>query len=600
MSNKYENYSRDELIERIEELRKQLNNEKYGLYFDRKSNAEIVVGKSQTTIPIIVSKFNLDIINGETNNIIIEGDNFEVLSGLNMINSQNGMYDIIYIDPPYNTGNQDFIYNDKYVDSEDGFRHSKWLKFMESRMVIAKSLLRENGLVFISIDDNEQANLELLCNAIFGEKNKITKFIWEKTQHFGRQKVNYYSNCEYILCYAKQLYDTTKFKLKELLVERINNELLDAPLYNASNPEKTLCFPKGSVKFNLNDGIYTQTNNELYILESPVIVKNNTNINELVLRFRSRWSAETVINEYRKGTTFWVKTESFAIRTIYHDGKTSYVSPKQIIFTNNNNPMVVKSRTGIKVGVNEEATKELSGLLHSNLFSYPKPVSLIKYLISLSFEYGVGDFSKSARVLDFFAGSGTTGQAVLELNNEDGGNRTFTLVTNNENNIMTDVCYPRLKTVITGIRPDGTKYSDGIPANLRYFKSDFIDNSPSKDQSKYDLVEKCNDMLCISEDSFDMIDNSNSYYIYENKHADKLMSIFFDYFNKEQFDKMISKIKNNSSENKIIYLFSLNNEIDSNEKQIILDNIPDAIIKPIPSKMYEIYKKIVDDLKRNY
>jgi len=177
-------------------------------------------------------------------NILIEGDNYHALSVLNY--THQGKIDVIYIDPPYNTGNKDFKYNDDYVDKEDAYRHSKWLSFMGKRLRLAKNLLKDDGVIFISIGEDEIAQLKLLCNEIFGEQNYITNFIWEKTQHFGRQKVNFYSNADYILCYAKQLNNSG---LKELLVESIKEEHEDAPLYNASNPLNTLTIPAKKVIF---------------------------------------------------------------------------------------------------------------------------------------------------------------------------------------------------------------------------------------------------------------------------------------------------------------------------------------------------------------
>ncbi len=598
MSINFEKLTKEELIKYISELRKQLNNEKYGLYFDRKASPEDVVEECKNKIPILYREKSLDIISGNYGeNLLIEGDNFQVLSALTSIASSEEVVDVIYIDPPYNTGNKDFIYNDKFLDADDGFRHTKWLNFMEKRLKLAKELLSENGVIFISIDDNEQSQLKLLCDSIFGERNHITTFVWEKTQHFGRQKINNYSNNEYVLCYAKQLVDN---KIKELLVEAINTELQDAPLYNASNPVKTLEFPTGSVLVNLPDGTYNKTNSDDYLLEKPVIVKNKKNLTPLILTFRSRWSNETVQTEYEKGTTYWVKTNNFAIRTIYHEGKTSKTSPKQLIFSNINNPLVAKNRFGEKVGVNEEGSKELKEILQNDLFSYPKPVSLIKYLLSLIYDPIKDDFNKTYTCLDFFAGSGTTGQAILELNQLDGGNRKFILVTNNEGNIMSDVCYPRIKTVVTGKREDGTKYSDGIDANVRYLKASFVDDNPSKDQAKYDLVEQIDSLICITENTFDHIVNDNSFNLYTNLNKDKITAIYNDYYEKKSFDNMLEKIGNNNSADNMVYYFSLDNNIDETLEKIVKDKLPNANVKPIPSKIYEIYKKIAEDLRRDY
>ena len=599
MSGNFEKLTKEELIKYINELRRQLNNEKYGLYFDRKASPEDVIEESKNKIPILYREKSLDIISGKYDeNLLIEGDNFQVLSALTSIAGSDELIDVIYIDPPYNTGNKDFIYNDKFLDVDDGFRHTKWLNFMEKRLKLAKELLSENGVIFISIDDNEQSQLKLLCDSIFGERNHITTFVWEKTQHFGRQKINNYSNNEYVLCYAKQLVGD---KIKELLVESINTELQDAPLYNASNPVKTLEFPTGSVLINLPDGTYNKTTNDDYLLEKPVIVKNKKNLNPLILTFRSRWSNETVQIEFEKGTTYWVKTKNFAIRTIYHEGKTSKTSPKQLIFSNINNPLVARNRFGEKVGVNEEGSKELKQIVQNDLFSYPKPVSLIKYLLSLIYDPINDDFNKNFTCLDFFAGSGTTGQAILELNQLDGGNRKFILVTNNEGNIMSDVCYPRIKTVVTGIRQDGTKYSDGINTNVRYLKASFADDNPSKDQAKYDLVEQVDSLICITEQTYDHIyNNNNTFNLYTSIKKDKITAIYNDYYEKESFNDMLDKIVDNNIKDNVVYYFSLDNNIDEALEKLVKDKLPNATVKPIPSKIYEIYKKIAEDLRRDY
>lgn len=424
MENRIDKLSIDELKKYIKELENQLKtSKKYGLVWDREDTVESNPNKCLGEIPVLSQQNEYGIDDSQNNldktNILIEADNYFALSALKMIDYHS--VDVIYIDPPYNTGNKDFTYNDRFVDVEDGYRHSKWLSFMSKRLKLARDLLSDDGVIFISIDDNEQANLKLLCDSIFGENNFITQFIWEKTQHFGRQKINFYSNCEYVLCYAKKLYSSEIGKLKELLVEKIKTDLTDAPLYNASNRTNTLVFPPNSVKFNLKDGIYTTSDNDSYELLEKVEVRNGKNVNNLVLRFKSRWSQDTVNEELNKGTTFWVKSKGFAIRAIYHEGKTAKESPKQLIFTNSNNPLCSYTRFGQKVGVNEEGSNDLSRLVDQNIFSYPKPTSLIKYLLNLYYDYKNNVHKKDFTVLDFFAGSGTTGQAVLELNKEDGG-----------------------------------------------------------------------------------------------------------------------------------------------------------------------------------
>ena len=380
-----------------------------------------------------------------TENLYIEGDNLEVLKLLQ--ESYLGKVKMIYIDPPYNTGN-DFIYADKFMRSQkeeneqmgmydedenylfkntdtNGKFHSDWCSMMYSRLMLARNLLSEDGVIFISIDDNEQQNLKKLCDEVFGESNYICPFIWEKTQHFGRQKLNSYCNNDYILCYAKNLYSD---KLKELLVENIKTELQDAPLYNASNNINTLNFPIGCTTFNLADGVYTTTASNDYELLNPVIVENGKNKNAFSLRFRSRWSNATVQTEILKGTMFWVKTTSFAIRAIYGGNRHSTDAPRRILFTNSSNPMATKSRFNNRIDTSENASSQLAILMDSSYFSYPKPVSLIEYFISLLYNEKREDYENDFIVLDFFSGSATTAHAVMQLNAEDGGHRKFIMV----------------------------------------------------------------------------------------------------------------------------------------------------------------------------
>lgn len=349
-------------------------------------------------------------LNGE--NLYFEGDNLEVLAS--MQKDFASKIRMIYIDPPYNTGN-DFVYLDSY---------KSWAEMISPRLELGRKLLTDDGVMFISIGDEEVDTLKKICDNIFGKENFITKFIYEKTQHFGRQKLNTYSNAEYILCYAKELIKNGK--IKELLVEKINYELLDAPLFNASNNIADITFPSGSVKFNMKDGTYFKTKSKEYELLNKVQVKNGKNSNDFTLRFRSRWSASTVLGEIRKGTSYWIKTESFAVRAIYNGGRSTKVAPKQIIFTNPKNPTV--SRFGERVTTSETATAHLEKLMGGKYFNYPKAVSLISYLISLIYDEKTQTFPKNFTVLDFFSGSATTAHACMHLNSLDNGKRRFILV----------------------------------------------------------------------------------------------------------------------------------------------------------------------------
>ncbi len=420
---------------------------------------------------------------------LIKSENYQAL--ITLLPKYREKVQTIYIDPPYNTGSDGFPYKDSY-------KHSSWLTMMENRLKIARGLLEEDGVIFVSIDDHEVNNLTALLNTIFEESNKITTFCWEKTHHFGRQKKNFWTNRDFIICYAKELYSSSG-ELKNLLVENIKTELEDAPLYNASNSPIELTFPPGSVKFNIPDGTYKKSTDEKYTLLQPVTIKQGRNINPLKLKFRSRWSQKRIIEELRKGTTFWVKSRKFAIRAIYAKENTfSIIAPKQIIYTNPNIPFCTKDRFGNKVGTNEEASEELKRLFGSTLYSYPKPVSLVMYLISLNAK------NKNIYILDFFAGSGTTAHAVLKLNKEDNGKRKFLLIDMAE--YFYTVMIPRLKKIAYSFNwKDGNPQdNDGTSLFFKYYELEQYEDTLRK--AKYKDYE--GDTL------FDDSDNIFSHYIF--------------------------------------------------------------------------------------
>lgn len=573
----------------IDKLRKQnteLNNQKkYGLVWEDKP--EIFEEQSKNALPILGRKDDEkypDIDNSSEKgnqqpHILIEGDNYHTLSVLN-ITHQNKI-DVIYIDPPYNTGNKDFKYNDSFVDKEDKFRHSKWLSFMHKRLELAKNLLADDGVIFISIDDNEQAQLKLLCDEVFGNKNFITNFIWEKTQHFGRQKINSYSNSEYVLCYAKQLSDRL---LKELLVEYKKEEHEDAPLFNASNPENILTFPKNSVFFKIKDGKYRKSTNDKYQLMQSVDVVDGRNTHDVVLKFRSRWSQNNVKKELKKGTTFLIKSDGFAIRAIYGDSKTSLESPKQIIFTNNKNAFYTVSRFGKEVGTSEKGSKQLFDMIGSqNQFEYPKPSSLIEYLVSMIFNRSNYKFKDNLTILDFFAGSGTTAHGILELNQQDGGNRQCILATNNENGICEDITYERVKRVIKGYTTPKGKKVLGLGGKLHYLKTDFVpkmDDGVISDRDKINFSHQVGVMLALKENAFNEIKSNNHYQIFTSD--EKVVGIYFS----ESLVKLDELIDFMQRQNKPSYLYAYP-ELDAAD--FVVNHI---ILSEIPEHILEIYKSI--------
>jgi adenine-specific DNA-methyltransferase len=364
-----------------------------------------------------------------TQNLVLKGDNLDSLKILK--NHYRGQIKCIYIDPPYNTDSDEFVYPDKFdkeetevlglanLSDDDYARmdfsfktkksHNGWLAFMYPRLLLARDLLSNDGAIFISIDDNEQSNLKLLCDDVFGEENFVEIFSWTKTatppalSHKSR-KTN-----EYILCYEKNK-NGYKYFGEEL-------DGGDQPLLNDGNKVGQLVIPKDKVKFNLEDGVYQAgTYHRIKLLET-IEIKDKVSNKDLSIEGRFKWQQSFLDAEVKKGTTFIVKSKKFSVRFQRFEDE-SYKTPTNHIRDKIITPLLDKENGN--VDTNETASSQLEELFGSTVFDFSKPVSLIKYLIN----FLVND---DDIILDFFAGSGTTGHAVMQLNAEDGGNRKFIL-----------------------------------------------------------------------------------------------------------------------------------------------------------------------------
>ena len=559
MTKKLEEYSREELIEEIKALKRR---KKFGLVWEDKK--EDIVEKCKNEIPVLkeVPELAINEKPGEPTNLIIEGDNFASLQVLNY--THHGKIDVIYIDPPYNTGNKDFIYNDSYVDSEDSFRHSKWLSFMDRRLRLAKELLSDDGVIFISIDENELAHVKILCDAIFNENNLLAIFNWKKTSTPPSLSKNVRRKYEYVVCYGNRTFS------KGLCGGTVDGG--DMPLLNEVNAYGTLTFRKDTVIFKVKDGVYKSGIKDRVTLENDISIRNGESDKDIVLSGHFKWKQDTVDKEIENGTVFLIKSDKFAIR-YQRDGLRIKI-PSNII-----------SKEECEVGTNEDATKEIQNLFNTTkeIFSHPKPSSLIRYLSNM-----ITHDMKNATILDFFAGSGTTGQAVLELNKQDGGNRKFILCTNNESNIARDVTYPRIKTVVTGIRPDGSKYSDGISANVRYFKTDFVEKGRTKDVTRAKLFARSEEMICVRENAFDEVSENENYTFFKN--SEKFVAIIKDPFNLGSSWYDLEKENKDGLPVKL-YVFSYSN-------YSFEDEIPDTDLSyeicAIPNDILEVYRKTVE------
>lgn len=494
--------NRQKLIEKIRQIEGLTDDERavllelantkkrYGLVWEDKP--EDVEERLRDSLPVLTEVKERAIVSDNPdapNHILIEGDNLEALTTLAYTHA--GKIDVIYIDPPYNTGNKDFIYNDSYVDSEDTYRHSKWLSFMSKRLRIAKKLLSYRGVIFISIDDNEQANLRLLLDEIFkGNSLDRGTLIWENrgsTKGFSKIVKNH----EYILAFScnpdaiKSLYNKNFPADGDLIEERL--QIKRSP----KNPICQIKFPKGlpirdveNIRF---EGSVGNGTNRIDIISGEMVFQNGKLMNDVVLEasFPYRNQTERFFKSLETGEpVFDTKGQKWLDVYFSRTGVPHY--SKQRGFT------ILSS---LLDDVPNSGFSDLKSLKLETLFNNPKPVALIHRILA---HFSTG----SNTILDFFAGSGTTLHAVMQLNAEDGGHRRCILVTNNENGICENVTYERNKRVINGYtRPNGEAVEGLHGNNLRYYRTDFVGRSRSP-QNLRKLVRLATDMLCIKEDLY--------------------------------------------------------------------------------------------------
>ena len=439
----------DDSLRALGEIEIALNEKKYGLVWEK--HTEKVDEMLEHNIPVFCEDESKKILANENDgyNFLLEGDNLHSLKLLEK--THEGKIDVIYIDPPYNTGNKDFIYNDSFVDKTDGYSHSKWLSFMSERLEIARELLSDEGVIFISIDDNEQAQLKLLCDEVFGENNFIANYKWNKTATAPSLSQKVRNKYEYVLCYEKNR--------NNLNYNGGDIDGGDIPLLNRGNNLRDILFKKETVKFSF-DGILKAGVYDRVTLKNDLTIKNGRANTDFTINGEFKWTQDNLNKEIEIGTTFIIKSQKLSVRFIRNELKTK--RPSDII-----------SKDECGVDTNEIAKKELQLLVPNNNMDYPKPKSLIKYLLKFN-----EDNRTNSIILDFFAGSGTTGHAIMQLNKEDGGNRKYILCTNNENNICEEVTYQRLKNI-----------QDELPHNLKYFKTDFISKYES-DEDEETISEK--------------------------------------------------------------------------------------------------------------
>ncbi|HFS1372053.1 TPA: site-specific DNA-methyltransferase [Streptococcus suis] len=466
---------RNEDVVQLDKIIKLLNRKKYGLVWEE--HAELVEEEMKTRIPVFIEDETRKIganPGDKDYNFLLEGDNLHSLHLLEKTHA--GRIDVIYIDPPYNTGNKDFKYNDKFVDKTDGYAHSKWLSFMSKRLEIARRLLSDSGVIFISIDDNEQAQLKLLCDEVFGEKNFLSQFIVENNPK-GRKNSNFTSvTSEYCLAYSKN-------REVAYFVENIPKSSSDMRLDEEGNyvHNSGRRVVVGKNIFNkLVSNFLSEKHYSLYFRKQDRAYKfiKEINIDELnydlseqgFIRYISHRDGEFVENTYTQNKLEELIHDNvldFTDDKIYEKNLRSTIRIKNLLINRKYEAIIDNKKQIFEIDLKTTSAKQQLAQLFGgeSPFDYPKNLGLIRLLLTLNKR-------KNMVVLDFFAGSGTTGHAVAQLNKEDGGNRKYILCTNNENNICEEVTYKRL-----------TNIQDDLPHNLKYFKTKFL----SKDDEELEF-----------------------------------------------------------------------------------------------------------------
>lgn len=612
----YSHWDKKDLIAEIKKLEKR---KKYGLVWDDERTKEVFELQSLNGLPVLEDVPENAINNNpeQSTHILIEGDNYHALSVLNYTHEER--VDVIFIDPPYNkgiSGSNDFRYNDRFVDNEDTFRHSKWLSFMDKRLRLARNVLKPTGVIFITISDDEVHHLRCLLDEIFGEENFVANVVWQKKQS-PQNDATYLSDMhDHILVYAKKAKKNKKDPDGWQISFLKRTEKQNA---RAGNPDND---PRGvwiSSDYTCNKTA-EQRPNLYYPLINPFTKKKVYPSRQRVWRYEKS-THEIHVKENR---IWW--------------GASGDGFPRLKKFVTDLQKGIVPSTWWERelVGDNQEARSELRDILNDeNIdFDTPKPVRLIKHILSIATQS-----SSDEVILDFFAGSGTTAHAVLELNEEDGGNRQCILITNNENKIMTEICFPRVKNVMEGYEYTGNdkkllfeeklslshlkkienilaeydktrkinetdfdefkgefkentlrlwgvknieEFKEGLGGNLKYYRTSFVPSEPS-DENKELLTHQSVEMLCLRESTFDFVTETDMWKLYENN--EHYTAILFDQLSISDLKKELEKLKKPIS----VYVFSLEDDNFANEFADMRDKVK---VCSIPEAILRVYRRI--------
>lgn len=447
----------EDMIATLNEVETELTKKKYGLVWEEHS--EKVDEQMKNNIPIFVEDKDKEIISDKSLpfNFLLEGDNLHSLKLLEK--THKGKINVIYIDPPYNTENKDFVYDDRKIGIDDAYRHSMWISFMNRRLQIAYRLLTDQGVIFISIDNNEYANLKLLCDQIFGENNFVTTIHVELSATQGMKVKaakmgNVVKNGEFVLIYSKDghkniakniLYDVRPDFDKHYNKIIINDKLVSLKEYVQDKIE--LEFQKESL-----DRLYMVSKKFKLFIEDNL---ENIVADDKITGFNiANYDVNKIYKEIRSGKEYLIINNGIKMRQLLRLSD-SYGQCND--FKNSYGLRKIRGDWWKDFYLDMGNVSKEGNVVFSNGKTTLRLIEQLIYMVTEGNEI----------VLDFFAGSGTTAHAICKLNKNDGKNRKFILCTNNENNICENITYQRLKNI----------HLEYDKLNLKYYKTSFIPKS---------------------------------------------------------------------------------------------------------------------------
>lgn len=527
----------DSVLIALGEIESELTAKKYGLVWEQHEEAVDVMMRDNIPVFTEVPEREITAAPGQGYNFILEGDNLHSL--LLLEKTHKGKIDLIYIDPPYNTGSKDFIYDDAIVDKTDLFSHSKWLSFMDKRLRIAHRLMSDKGVIFISIDDNEEAPLKMLCDDIFGSDCFVANIAWQRTYSMRNDSKGIPAEVEHILVYSKSIgWNPKKLERTAEMDSKYKNPdndpngawrniVASAPnavthqgmVYAIQNPMTgEYCYPPQGRCWALGQEQMLNAMRQWCEYELIDLHDNETRaricgvpveqVRPDVLSIVIKGSLEDAHNRaqeiYKK-----------VLPEFFFSQKGKGALSRKAYINNMGGRPVTNFWSYTETGHTDEASRLLKTIFGGTaVFDTPKPPRLIERVLHIA-------TNDNSIILDFFAGSGTTGHAVLKYNAEhEESHRQFILCTNNENNICEEVTYERVRRVIAGY---GT--TKGIPANVKYYRTDFV----SKDEEYLSdaLLEHIAEMVQLEHGV--KIDGSRYLMILDDDQADEVLAHWQDY-----------------------------------------------------------------------